>query len=64
VKPVYRIDSFYDSSLRLWTATVKDEDGNQIGDACYGAREDFAVFDARMIIRDLEDAANQSKEDE
>ncbi len=62
MKPVYKIDSRYDRNLRLWTATVKDVDGNQIGDAQYGTREDFVIFDARMLIRDLEN--RQQQEDE
>ena len=56
MEPIFHIDSRYDRSLRLWVATVKDVDGNQIGDAQYGSREEFAVFDARMVIRDLMDA--------
>ena len=59
MKPVYRIDSFYDRSLRLWTALIKDADGNQVGEAEYSPREDTAVTNARSTIRFLEQTKNQ-----
>lgn len=30
-----RHEVYYDSALRMWTAVVKDSQGNQIGNAAY-----------------------------
>jgi len=53
MESMFHIDSFYDRNIRLWTAIVKDQDGNQIGDAQYGSREDFVILDAKYLIRSL-----------
>ncbi len=38
-------DTFYDRSLRLWTALLVDTDGNQVGSAGYGVTKKDAKED-------------------
>lgn len=41
-----RIEYWYDRSLKLWTIIVKDEEGNQIGEAEYDVR----ISDVRVTL--------------
>jgi hypothetical protein len=39
-------DTFYDRSLKLWTALLKDAEDNQVGTAGYGVTKKDAKEDA------------------
>lgn len=45
----YKVAYWYDYSLRLWTITVLDRNGNQIGNAHYEANR----FHAFKLVHDL-----------
>lgn len=39
-KEAVTVDRWYDRHIRLWTLILRDDDGNQVGDAiyCYGKK--------------------------
>lgn len=39
------LDTFYDRHLRLWTAMLKDAEGNQICVAGHGPTQELAIDD-------------------
>jgi hypothetical protein len=43
-------DTFYDRSLKLWTAMLKDTEGNQVGVAGYGKTKFAAKRDAENLF--------------
>lgn len=43
------VETFYDRSLRLWTALLLDECGRQIGSAGYGVTREIAVADLEWL---------------
>lgn len=51
-----KIDVFYDKHQRIWTALLKDKDGNQIGGASYGPTKESATKAAQI---DLDDKAQK-----
>jgi hypothetical protein len=51
-KPI-RVDRFYDRHIRLWTLLLKDEHGNQIGDAVYAGSKREALDEERRLYEEM-----------
>lgn len=48
-KPPYKVDRWYDRHTKSWVVQLKDEDGNQIGNATYlGLKHQAITEENRM----------------
>jgi len=50
-KPPFKVDRWYDRHTKSWVVQLKDEDGNQIGNATYlGVKQQAITEENRMKI--------------